>query len=604
MCGIAGIISPNRNSTISAHDMCQALHHRGPDDYGLFVDFERGVYIGHKRLAIVDLSARAKQPFFNEDDSIVAAVNGEIYNFRQLKDQLAAKGHQFYSDSDCEVAVHAYEEWQEDFAGHLRGMFAIAIWDKKAQKLILARDPVGIKPLYYLQTKDILAFSSEIKAFLQIEGDLFTPQINRKAIESLLIFPFIPDDGTTMLKGVSKLSPGHILVWQNGESTLKKCWELKSSLAVVPLSFTQACADFESKMMEVVKSHLYSDVSTGVFLSGGVDSGFIAALAAKISKEPIDTFTIGFNHPKDENIYAKETADHIGARHHFFAVSTQDLQEKLEEIVWHFDDLSCIDGGLISLYFLAQKVKEAGIKVVLNGEGADEIFGGYPWFMLAAAPFKFLPDTLRNNLYYRRISKNLRASQGAVVLNNLIKNFGEKDVFRQISKFEIRYQLPNSLLMKVDKGTMAQSVETRVPFLDNEIVEFVYNLPASFKQRGPFGGADKFLLRHVAAKYLPRNIAFRKKQGFLLPMSRILAQNKEKTESYLMENGSIAGEFLTKSELKGLLKEKNGFPFIVRRANETLLWKLFIVEIWHKRLIRESRQKNNLSDVAQSAKFS
>ena len=604
MCGIAGIISPNKNSTISAHDMCQTLRHRGPDDYGLFVDFAQGVYIGHRRLAVIDLSARAKQPFFNEDDSVVAAVNGEIYNFRQLKSELISRGHQFYSDSDSEVVVHAYEEWQEDFVKHLRGMFAIAIWDKRLSKLVLARDAIGIKPLYYLRTKEILAFASEIKAFLQIDRDLFTPQINRGAIETLLIFPFIPDDKTTMLEGVSKLPPGHILVWQDGETAIKKYWELNSPSAVKLVTFAQACENFEEKITDVVKSHLYSDVKTGVFLSGGVDSSLIAALAAKLSKEPINTFTIIFNHPKDENYYAKQVADYIGAKHHLFSFSTKDIQEKLEEIIWHFDDLSCVDGGLISLYFLAQKAKEAGIKVALNGEGADEIFGGYPWFALAATPLNFLPERLRNTLYYRRISKNIRSTNGADILYNLIKSFNEKDIFRQISKFEVRYQLPNSFLMKVDKGTMAHGVETRVPYLDREIVEFAYSLPASFKQRGFFAGANKVLLRAVAERYLPTGIAGRKKRGFLLPISQILKENNEEIRGRLLKNGSFTREILSKAELESLFNVNTALPFVFRVPKETLLWKLFIIEIWRERFIQEKNLKNSSFELAQSAKFS
>ena len=578
MCGIAGLISTQKNSPVSLKNLSRALKHRGGDDEGCFVNEAKGVYLAHNRLSIIDLSAAAHQPLFNENKTVAALLNGEIYNFVDLRASLAKKGHKFSSHSDAEVIVHAYEEWGEDFVKHLRGMFAVALWDEKENTLILARDPIGIKPLYYLKDHERFIFASELQAFWSLGDDVFSPQINMEAARLLLLFPFIADDEATILQNVKKLPPAHILVFKNKQVTLKRYWQLAYNEEEAIHDFPAAAEVFEGKIQEVLALHLQSDVKMGVFLSGGVDSSFLASLAAKISDVPLSVFTAVFGHPLDEQILATSFAAQIKAEHIVLHVDMKDVARNLQSIILRFDDLSTIDGGLITLSLLAEKAKERGIKVMLNGEGADEIFCGYPWFSLAHFPYGVLPNFLKNRLWYYRFSKNVntyRSEEGVKIFNSLI-NRNEKDMLRRISQFEIEHQLPNNFLMKVDKATMTHGVETRVPYLDKEIVQFAYNLPDHFKRNSH---EDKVLLRSVAAKYLPHEIAYRRKRGFLFPFERFLDENRDQLKDYLFDPHAICSQLLTKKEIDGLLNFKIKLPFFFERQRQTLLWKLFILEL-------------------------
>ncbi len=566
--------------------MNDGLRHRGPDGQGFYRDEESGVYLGHNRLAVIDLSAQAAQPFYNEDKSIAAVINGEIYNFADLKKELLLKGHRFYSLADAEIIVHAYEEWREDFVSHLRGMFACALWDKNEKKLILARDHLGVKPLYYLQKDGYFAFASEAKAFLKLASVDYVPQINQKAIEFLLAFPFLCDNRMTIFEGVDKLPAGHILIFQNNETYLRKYWQLENKGCLIS-NFQEASGRFEEKIKESVRLHLQSDVEVGVLLSGGVDSGLIAALASRAAQKPIRAFTAGFNRPHDEIGEAKALAGHLGFLHTEFVFDCGEIGSRMERLVGCFDDLSCLDGGMITTALIAEQIKKFNIKVVLSGEGADEIFGGYPWFVLSQRPFSFLPPFLRRSLYYQRISKSFLNSHGLRqngAFNRLLGSFGERDIFREISQFEITYQLPNHFLMKVDKGAMTHGLEVRVPYVDKEIVEFAYGLPARFKRRG---SKDKCLLRQAAAKYLPLKAAWRRKRGFFLPVAEILNKNKEKVRSYLLGSKRLTQGFLSKSEITALLGlHESRIPFASKSA-ESLIWKIFVMEVWHREYLAQ-----------------
>ncbi|HOW35771.1 MAG TPA: asparagine synthase (glutamine-hydrolyzing) [Candidatus Omnitrophota bacterium] len=598
MCGIAGILTKQQDCSSLIESMGASLNHRGPDGRGLFIDKEQGVYLSHNRLSIIDLSSNARQPIYSEDNNVLAVVNGEIYNFTDLREHLKQKGHQFRSTGDSEVVVHAYEQWGEDFVNRLDGMFAFCLWDKKENKLVLARDAIGIKPLYFLRTDKILVFASEIKAFLQLPKKLYTPTISRLAAQTLLTFSIIPQDNLTILEGIEKLPPGHMLIAGNGEVKFKEFWKLNSSGIEATISFSDACGQLEERLLKAVKAHLQSDVGLGVLLSGGVDSSLIAAMAAKVLKEPILTFTAGFDHPKDERSYAESVARSLGSRHISFTINPNEVFLKIEELMESFDDLSSVDGGFITTFLIAQRIKQSGIKVVLSGEGADEIFGGYPWFMLADFPFNILPQGLRNRLYYCRISKNLTrpgVSLGSALMNDFIGSLNQEDIFRQVSGFEIRRQLPNSFLMKVDKAAMAHGVEVRVPYLAKEIVEFVYNLPKDFKRRRrvmKFGRVEgKSILRCVAQKYISREIAFRRKQGFMLPVDRVLQSNGDKVRSYLLEPNSFARNMLEAKELEDLLSPRGCSVFPFSKQKEALLWRLFVLEIWHKKFLKMSENR-------------
>jgi len=591
MCGIAGFISPRKGSLASLKKISQALKHRGPDDEGVLIEEKYGLYLTHRRLSIIDVSSAARQPLFNEDKSVAALVNGEIYNFVDLRVRLLKKGHRFLSHSDAEVVVHAYEEWGENFTKYLRGMFAIALWDEKERALLLTRDPLGIKPLYYLKTNEAFLFASELQAFLQFGQEQFSPEINLRAVELLLMFPFIPDE-QTILQHVKKLPPATTLIFKDNQLTLKKYWELVYKADETIEDFDAALEAFEEKMKETVALHLQGDVKIGIFLSGGVDSALLGSLAAKASDEPLPVFTAIFHHPLDEKGFAARVAAQMQSEQIPVLIDIKEVAENLEKMVFRFDDCSSLDGGLITLYYVAQKAREQGIKVMLNGEGADEIFGGYPWFLFADFPYRFLPDFLRTSLWYSRVSKNVtafRSHEGREIFKGLVRQLNEKDVFRQVSKFEITYQLPNHFLMKVDKGTMSHGVETRVPYLDKDIVQFAYNLPAHFKRNGR---QDKFILRSLAAKYLPHEIAYRKKQGFLLPFERLLEESRDKLESYLKETNALSSQLFTKKQIDHLLDFKRKWPFL-ERQREILLWKLFILELWRRRFLEEIRKDNS-----------
>ncbi len=585
MCGIAGIWSPHKDSPSMIRRMNLALQHRGSDDSEIYCDDKNSIYLSHNRLSILDLSAHGRQPFFNETGDVAAVVNGEIYNFLELKNNLIGRGHRFCSGSDAEVVVHAYEEWGEDFVNRLDGMFALALWDQSNRKLFLARDPFGIKPLYYFQNKDIFAFASELRTFLFLDGEDFSAEMNPQAVEALLLFPYICEDEITALQGVCKLPPGHYLIAKDGNISLKCHWRLESRQNNAANDFDSiSFRSLEEKLLSAVSSHLKSDVEIGMFLSGGVDSGLIAAMASKILRKPIRAFTAYFGHPLDEHLYAAKVARHVGMDHIAVPIDLKKVTNLIEEMIWGFDDLSCVDAGFFTLYLLAEEVKSRGIKVVLSGEGADEIFGGYPWFGFADFPFRYLPPAARNFLLYSRISKNIfngTSRRGAKQFSNLFNSFDDADLFRRISRFEIRYQLPNHFLMKVDKATMAHGVETRVPYLDRGVVEAALALP-----KGKGEGArhpKKASLRKIAGTYLPPEIILRQKRGFLFPIAKFMEIEHEKIDSYVSGADSFLGEFISKKNRTGLLYNKTETPFIFRSARESMLWRLFVIEVWAKK---------------------
>ena len=547
MCGIFGIIESekNRDFGVQLKSMANLLKHRGSDAEGFYIDKKDGVYLGHRRLSIIDLSQNANQPFYNETHDTCLISNGEIYNFKELKDNLQQKGHRFISDNDSEVIVHAYEEWGLECVAKLRGTFAFAIWDLKKKRLILARDRMGIKPLYYIDGKDYFAFASEAKAFLGLKG-CWSAEINRESLELLVGFPFIPNDNA-LLKGVKKVPPAHFLIFEQGRITFKRYWKLTKNEQFTNLSFLEAAQKLEELLLESVKLRLQADVPIGILLSGGLDSSLIAALAKKVSPTDMHTYTVGHDHPWDERKFAIQVSKHIKSIHHSIQLDPLEITNRIEELMWHFDGLSTLDGGIFSTYLISEKIKDFGVKVLLVGEGGDETLGGYSWFGLSQLPFKLLPQNLRNVLYYyatNRLLFSKRFFKNVSHLSKKMKAFKENDIFRQIASFELLCQLPNSYLMKTDKATMANSLEARVPYLDHKVVEFTYSLPRQYKMCGSWFNMkkanEKYILRKIARKYLPNEIAIRKKRGFSLPIPQVLKSNMDKVKGYLLSHNSLA----------------------------------------------------------------
>ena len=573
MCGICGFYGFRDDVLIER--MCKVLAHRGPDQEGKYTS--ENVSLGHRRLSIIDLSDRGRQPLTNEDETLWLVCNGEIYNFQELRSALRERGHIFYSDSDSEVILHSYEEKGLQCVDDFRGMFSFALWDSKEKMFILARDRVGIKPLYYFEDGGKFLFASEIKSIL--EDKRIEREVDYHSYYSYLAFQTTLGEDT-MFKNIKKLAPGHILIYKNRKITLKKYWDLPLAEDTGYQKSERHCADRVYELLgESVKMRLMSDVPLGVLLSGGLDSSSIVALMSQSVNQPIKTFSVGFNQPDDELGYARLVADHFKTDHRELMIKPHDLVRVLEKIVWHMDE-PLADGGAISTYLVAEQVKEH-VKVILVGEGGDEIFGGYSWHNLGMPFFKFIPEAVKLRLYFYLTTfyRKKRAQN-----KNMYREF--KSLFRELNKskdpllrltsFEIKCLLPNSLLMKVDKMTMAHSLEARVPFLDHELVEYSTVIPSGHKIRRLTG---KYILRQAMRELLPHEIVKRPKHGFLVPLNSWLKNElKEYAQELLLSPESHARKFFPEKEIRSLFVKRSKLKDI---ENTSLLWRLLVFEVWH-----------------------
>ncbi len=588
MCGIAGIINERPDWIESGlKKMSGAITHRGPDDSGFFIDKAAGVGLASRRLSIIDLSENGHMPMTNEDGTVVACQNGEIYNYQDLFKDLVAHGHKFKSVSDTEVIVHGYEEWGTALFGKLRGMFAIAIFDRVAGRTILARDRIGIKPLYYFRNSTTTYFSSEAKSFLALDRSVFSRDLNYQLIELLLGFMFLPDRERTSFDKVRKVVPGHYLqVNKRGEIIDSTYYDLTEAKDTYRGGFDGAVAELDALLSEAVKSHLMSDVPLGVLLSGGLDSSLITALVKKQTDSRVLTFTAKFNHRFNESDKALTVARYLGTDHSEIIINPAEVNRDIENIASELDDLSTLDPGLLTTKILCREVKKKGVTVLLLGEGADEIFGGYSWFGLSQLPFSAMPSIVRSALYYYAVSRNITFNplKYYPFWNQQYRNFRNHDIFRNTSNIELLLQLPNHLLMKVDKGSMAASVEARVPYLDHKVIEFVYSLPREFKLKSrvysPTSLNEKYILREVAKRYLPEGLVNRKKRGFMLPMKEVLESNFDKVKSYALAENSITSRFIPRKKIESLFKPSAIPPLAMER--EYLLWRIFLLEVWYR----------------------
>ncbi len=562
MCGICGFYGSKNRKVLEA--MSRELAHRGPDMEGFYED--DSVSFAHRRLSIIDLSPEGKQPMANENNNIFSIVNGEIYNFKQIRSELLSAGHTFCSKSDSEVIVHAYEEYGEDFVHKLNGMFAIAIWDSLQKKLLLIRDRLGIKPLYYAQFNDSLVFASEIKAILKFTG--INKEFNQDCLYQYLAFQCILT-ADTMFKGIYKLEPGNMLIFKDGKLTCKRYWFLDESGH--HHSDTQGV---ESALKAAVESHLVSDVPVGVLLSGGLDSSSIVAIMHEAGLNNIETFTAGFNQPDDEFIYSRQVADRFKTNHHELLIEPKRIEVMLEKIVWHMDE-PLADGGAIATYLAAQKVREF-VKVVLVGEGGDETLAGYNWHKLAVSPFDLIPQGVREKFYfYLTTFYKCNSKIPFETFSGLFKK--KSNFFDSMASYEINNILPNSLLMKVDKMTMAHSLEARVPFLDHNFVAKVFGF--NYKDKISLFATKKLLRKYMQGR-LPEEILNRRKHGFILPVDKWLnVELRGFAKDTLLSRQSLAGRIFPKDFLNGLFNKKIGLANI---ENSSLLWRLLILELWHK----------------------
>jgi asparagine synthase (glutamine-hydrolysing) len=559
--------------------MLDAIRHRGPDDKGTYIDGRYGVALGHNRLSIIDLTAGGHQPMMNGVNGDVLTFNGEIYNFRQLRRRLEAEGYRFRSQSDTEVLLYAFAAWGTECVRHVRGMYAFALWRPAERALFLFRDPMGIKPLYYWEPPGGgIVFASELKAFLEFPG--FQSSIDRRAIGQFLEFGYTFEDDRTILNGVHKLSPGQFLcIRANRKPELERyfCPQIASDRGIKSEDVEMELQDV---LEEVTAQHLIADVPIGLLLSGGLDSSLVAALAAR--RTQVRTLTMGFSHSDlDERTEARRVARHIGSEHEEIVITPREVTDDLETTIACFDDLFA-DWGTISTRLLYRKCRERGIKVVLVGEGSDELFGGYDVFR--SSDSRAPADWWLFQLYRRYCGRRYGRYFGrfrALMRDYLNSVNGNR--FDAIRLFETRNQLPNNYVMKVDKASMSVSVEARVPYLDQRVAEIAYRIPKNLLLGE---GTEKSILRRVARRFqlLPEETLARPKLGGSMAASWLDEQPAFRgfARDIILARGGWTEALGLRSAMEDyFLSNRAGYAF--PRAISifrNLAWRLLILEMW------------------------
>jgi asparagine synthase (glutamine-hydrolysing) len=601
--------------------MLQAIAHRGPDGQGTcsFVCAGTGhqVFLGHRRLAIIDPEG-AHQPMCDPDAGLALTFNGEIYNFRELREELSSLGYIFKRDSDTEVLLRAYQHWGSGVVRHLRGMFAFAIWDARNQRLFLARDRFGEKPLYILENTGGLYFASEIKALLRIPG--VKASVNLQAVWDYLAYRYVPGP-KTLFSGIRKLMPGTVAIWERGKLKEERYWSAPDRSA---RAFQQpqpdAVENFLFRLDEAVKLQMVSDVPFGAFLSGGLDSSTIVALMSRHNSS-VKTFSVGFGEGSYSELgYAAEVSKHFGTAHHEIVVTDRDLVERLPRLV-AFRDAPVAEPSDIPIYMLSCEAARS-VKMVLTGEGSDEILGGYPKHIVErfAQGYQVLPGYVRHRLIEplaHALPYDFRRIKTAVTNLNIedwreryVRWFGalnrsERDrlsvlrlngtpvgdappfdadpqssPLRRILYYDQTSWLPDNLLERGDRMTMAASIEARVPFLDHELAAFASSLPDHYRVRGM---RSKWILREAGKQLLPERILTRPKVGFRVPVNRwFRGEMRDYLLDHLQGGSSMIRAYFDPKALDHVLAEHlDG-----RQNHEKLLWALLNLEIWHRQYAR------------------
>ncbi len=589
MCGISGYLTsgavPPRGTL---ERMADVLRHRGPDDRGYFEDPERRLGLAHNRLSILDLTAAGHQPMIGRDGRTALVYNGELYNFQQLRRELEVAGHVFTSRCDTEVVLRAYEEWGAECVTRFCGMFALAVWDARRRELFLARDPLGMKPLYYttaIAEWPGFFFASELKAFRVIPR--FRPRLSMTALASFMELGYTFDAHQTAFQGVDKLPPGHVLVVrEGGRAESPRPYHVLPGRPddVTEGERSERRTELHAALNAVVAQHLVADVPIGILLSGGLDSSLVAALAARHA--PVATFSMGFAGAAfDERPFARKVARHIGSMHQEITITPSEVREQLEETIPVFDDLFD-DWGTVSTRLLYKKCRELGVKVVLVGEGADEIFGGYEVFR--AAPGLRGPTPWRLLRLWHRYG-NRRYGRTRAPFFDLLRGFlrdSGGDWFHSVRRFEARHQLPNHYVMKVDKASMSVSVEARAPYLDRRIADLACRMPAAMLLRGP---RNKAVLREIAAeqRLLPPDIIDRPKFGGSIAMNWMDDDPgfRARAREIVLSPGAAWTDHL---ELRRAMEDyfdrgRQGYAFPHPLSLFRILaWRLMQVELWSR----------------------
>lgn len=622
MCGIVGAVANygwELPSSDVIHQMCDAIRHRGPDDEGSFRN--ETVALSMRRLAIIDPMGGA-QPIHSEDGQISVVANGEIYNYRELRRRLEYHGHHFASDSDIECIVHAYEEFGTDCFKELRGMFAIALWDESRKRLVLARDRFGKKPLFYRETPAGLSFASELKALRCIPD--FSSELDNEAICSFMMYGYVPTP-SSIFDNVKKLPPGSFLVHERGLCHIQRYWRLKLS-PKMDINEDRLVDMLDERINSAVKTRLVSDVPFGAFLSGGIDSSLVVAMMARHMEQPVKTFSIGFDDSAlDETEDARRVARHIGTEHHELRATT-DIADRIEKIVWHLDEPLADSSALPT--FLVSELAAGHVKMVLSGDGGDEMFAGYDRYRKYVQLMRLksmgakqvlgmmssLTSWLPGPLQQRITRLNARFDQqdpddyisGVALLSpheletllhdneangkgqrysyrNLHAHFMARDdgigVLDRILHGDMQTYLLDDVLAKVDRMSMANSIEVRSPLLDHLLAEFVARIPERFKLRGMTG---KYLLKKVAMRYLPEETINKRKQGFAIPLERWMRYD---LRSMLMD--TLLSESFVE---RGIFNA----PRVIQLAEEHIkgsanhaetLWSILVFELWAQQFL-------------------
>jgi len=621
MCGIVGAVGiEHPDPTWLLKQMCNQIKHRGPDGEGYFQS--NRALLGMRRLAIIDVSG-GNQPIFNENRDVVTVLNGEIYNFRELRNTLHQKGHSFSTNSDTEVIVHLYEEYGEDFVSHLDGMFAFALWDIKREKLIIGRDRFGKKPLYYAVSSNSLVFASELKSLVAV--GLIDREVDPEAIDLYLTYQYVPDPWT-IYKNVYKLPPASILVWQSSTAITRKYWDVNEFFEKkIDISEVEAIDEFKKHLLRSTRTRLISERPVGAFLSGGLDSSAVAWAMTEAAEGPVNTYSIGFeNEPYlNELPHAKRVAEILGTNHHEFVISP-DIGDLVERVSGYFDE-PFADSSAIPTFCVAEIAKRE-VVVALNGDGGDEAFGGYNRYLtnsflskaskqnfsknrafltrsnISKIPVKiaahinksrelgriqdpslqyarrisyFNPES-RTRLYRPDFALQLREFDSYLLLQSRWSALEKLNDVDKLLAIDYATYLPGDLLPKVDMMTMANSVEARSPFLDTAFVEWAAGLPSELKINQ---GTGKYIMKKALSTVFPQDLIYRPKQGFAIPREEWLAGPlQDMLRDLLLSSNSSLHTIFEKEEIRRMIEEQ--------RKNQgygSRLWALLMLQIWYNK---------------------
>lgn len=611
MCGFTGFVGALDNREEVLVNMMNTIIHRGPDSEGKYIDDDAA--LGFRRLSIIDLSSVGNQPLYNEDKSMVLVFNGEIYNYQELREELIDAGHSFTSNTDSETLIHGFEQWGEKLVDRLRGMYAFAIWDINKKKLFAARDIFGIKPLYYAQMNGTFLFGSEIKSFMEHPG--FDKVFNEDALGNYLSFQFVPGN-ETFFKGVFCLQPGHYFFYEKEELKITRYFEPHFT-GNCKKSFKEVVDDIEAVMKESVKMHKISDVEVASYLSSGVDSSYLTYLG-QVDR----TFTVGFDEGKYSEIQdAREFAASINMKNDAKVITPDEYWDKLSDIQYYMDE-PVADPAAIALYFLSEEAAKK-VKVVLSGEGSDELFGGYNIYCepMEHTGFNKIPMPLRRLLgkfadyclprgmkgrgflmrhgktleerYFANATNIFTEREAGKILKKgcrpdiqeitrpLYDRVQGKDPVTKMQYVDLHLWLVHDILMKGDKMGMANSLEVRVPFLDKEVLKLAETLPLNYKVRAP---KTKVALRGAAEKVIRSKTAKKKKLGFPIPIRVWLREDKYYKRVKDMFTSDAAEQFFNTKLLVKLLEEhKNGRNTNEKTDNSRKIWTVYIFLVWYDR---------------------